>query len=39
MAADELPQPVAAEFKLLYDQQNYGLPLPTRCTRSRNACR
>ena len=28
MAADELPQPVAAEFKLLYDQQNYGLPLP-----------
>jgi tight adherence protein B len=27
MAADELPQPVAAEFKLLYDQQNYGLPL------------
>jgi tight adherence protein B len=28
MAADELPQPVAAEFKLLHDQQNYGLPLP-----------
>jgi tight adherence protein B len=27
MAADELPQPVAAEFKLLHDQQNYGLPL------------
>lgn len=27
MAAEELPQPVAAEFKLLYDQQNYGLPL------------
>ena len=27
MAADELPQPVAGEFKLLYDQQNYGLPL------------
>jgi len=28
MAADELPEPVAAEFKLLHDQQNYGLPLP-----------
>jgi tight adherence protein B len=27
MAADELPQPVAGEFKLLFDQQNYGLPL------------
>ncbi|MEO7193048.1 MAG: type II secretion system F family protein [Vicinamibacterales bacterium] len=27
MAAEELPQPVAAEFQLLYDQQNYGLPL------------
>jgi tight adherence protein B len=28
MAADELPQPVSAEFRLLYDQQNFGLPLP-----------
>jgi tight adherence protein B len=28
MVADELPQPIGAEFKLLYDQQNYGLPLP-----------
>jgi tight adherence protein B len=28
MAADELPQPVAAEFRLLFDQQNFGLPLP-----------
>lgn len=27
MAADEMPQPVAGEFKLLFDQQNYGLPL------------
>ncbi len=27
MAADELPEPVAAEFKLLHDQQNYGLPM------------
>src|SRR5262249_5531704 len=27
MASEELPQPVAAEFKLLYDQQNYGLPI------------
>jgi len=28
MVAEELPQPIAGEFKLLYDQQNYGLPLP-----------
>jgi tight adherence protein B len=28
MAADELPEPVASEFKLLHDQQNYGLPMP-----------
>jgi tight adherence protein B len=28
MAADELPEPVASEFKLLHDQQNFGLPLP-----------
>jgi tight adherence protein B len=28
MVAEELPQPIASEFKLLYDQQNYGLPLP-----------
>jgi tight adherence protein B len=28
MVAEELPQPICAEFKLLYDQQNYGLPLP-----------
>jgi len=27
MASEELPMPVAAEFKLLFDQQNYGLPL------------
>ena len=27
MAADELPQPVAAEFRVLHDQQNFGLPL------------
>jgi tight adherence protein B len=27
MAADELPEPVASEFKLLHDQQNYGLPM------------
>ena len=27
IAAEELPQPVAGEFKLLHDQQNYGLPL------------
>jgi tight adherence protein B len=28
MAAEELPQPVAAEFKTLFDQQNYGMPIP-----------
>ena len=28
MVAEELPQPIGPEFKLLYDQQNYGLPLP-----------
>ncbi len=28
MVADELPEPIAAEFKLLHDQQNFGMPLP-----------
>ncbi|MFB3855358.1 MAG: type II secretion system F family protein [Vicinamibacterales bacterium] len=28
MVADEMPQPIAGEFKLLYDRQNFGLPLP-----------
>ncbi len=28
MVADELPDPVGHEFRLLYDQQNYGMPLP-----------
>ena len=28
MVAEELPQPIAGEFRLLYDRQNYGLPLP-----------
>ena len=28
MVAEEIPEPVAGEFRLLYDQQNYGLPLP-----------
>ena len=27
MVADELPEPIAAEFKLLHDQQNFGMPL------------
>jgi tight adherence protein B len=27
-AADELPEPVAGEFKLLHDQQTFGMPLP-----------
>jgi tight adherence protein B len=28
MVAEEMPKPINAEFKLLYDQQNFGLPLP-----------
>ena len=28
MVAEELPQPIGPEFKLLFDQQNFGLPLP-----------
>jgi Flp pilus assembly protein TadB len=28
MVADEIPKPVGEEFKLLYDRQNYGMPLP-----------
>lgn len=28
MAADELPQPVAREFRILYDWQNFGMSLP-----------
>ena len=28
MVAEELPQPIGGEFKQLFDQQNYGLPLP-----------
>jgi len=27
LASEELPTPVDAEFKLLYEQQNYGMPL------------
>jgi tight adherence protein B len=27
MVAEELPQPISGEFRLLYDRQNYGLPL------------
>lgn len=28
MAAEEIAEPLGAEFRLLYDQQNYGRPLP-----------
>jgi tight adherence protein B len=28
MVAEELPDPIGPEFKRLYDQQNFGLPLP-----------
>ena len=28
MVADEMPEPIGPEFKLLYDRQNFGMPLP-----------
>jgi tight adherence protein B len=28
MVSDELPAPVGPEFRTLYDQQNFGMPLP-----------
>jgi tight adherence protein B len=28
MVADEVQDPLGAEFRLLYEQQNYGMPLP-----------
>jgi len=28
MVAEEMTAPIGPEFKLLYDQQNYGMPLP-----------
>ena len=28
MVADEVADPTGAEFRLVYDQQNYGMPLP-----------
>jgi tight adherence protein B len=28
MVADEMPDPVGTEFKLVYDRQNFGMPLP-----------
>jgi tight adherence protein B len=28
MAAEEIPAPVGQEFKLLYDRQNFGMPMP-----------
>ena len=28
MVAEEMPAPIGPEFRLLYDQQNYGMPLP-----------
>ena len=27
MVADELPEPIASEFRLLHDQQNFGMPV------------
>jgi tight adherence protein B len=27
MVADEIPEPVGAEFKLVYDRQNFGMPM------------
>lgn len=28
MVAEEMPVPIGPEFRLLYDQQNYGMPMP-----------
>jgi len=28
MAAEEIPKPVGEEFQLLYDRQNFGMPMP-----------
>lgn len=28
MVGDEMPAPIGPEFKLLYDRQNFGMPLP-----------
>lgn len=28
MVGDEVPDPVGSEFKLVYDRQNFGMPLP-----------
>jgi tight adherence protein B len=32
MVADEIPKPLGPEFKLLYDQQNYGMAMPDALT-------
>lgn len=29
MVAEDVPEPLGAEFRLMHDQQNYGKPLPT----------
>jgi tight adherence protein B len=28
MVADEMPEPVGTEFRLAYDRQNFGMPMP-----------
>ncbi len=28
MVSDEMPDPIGTEFKLLYDRQNFGMPMP-----------
>src|SRR5690606_9301985 len=28
MVGSEMPQPIGPEFRLLYDRQNYGMPVP-----------
>ena len=30
MVADEIPEPVGTEFRLLYERQNFGMSLATR---------
>ena len=40
MVADEIPDPVGAEFKLLYDRQNFGMSAERRAERAwPSACR
>ena len=39
MVADEIPAPVGAEFRRLYDEQNFGMSLPDALRAMASACR